>query len=219
MTNATLTSHMMPTNTALYNKNLAELMIVSPPRSGSAFLLKNLRNALVKVGATDPASIVGNGDSRILATCYLSELDSSVNTISIVRKPSDWILSLVSLRLFLESRTDVSAVLDEEIAAAETALQSYLDVDGDNVVFIKFEDVTFRFYKVARKVADIFGCETVEDHEEKFGPVVLAADTPMSPTTSTRLATYAAVASALATKNLSVVNGLYQSLLNKTITV
>lgn len=217
MTLSPQTSHTMPTHTTLFNKDLAELMIVSPPRSGSGFMLKNLRNALVKVGATNPASLPEGQDSRILATCYVSELDSSVNTISIVRKPSDWITSLVAFRLFLEARTDVSAILDEEIAAAEVALQTY--IDSDSVVFIKFEDAIFKFYNVTRKIAELFGCETKEDHEQSFGSVVLAKDTPLSPTTSTRLSTHASVVRELANKDLSVVNGLYQDLLSKTIAI
>jgi hypothetical protein len=217
MPEATMTSHVMPTNSILFDKNDAELLIVSPPRSGSGFLLENLRAALERLDGSD-IQRTGEDSSaynKIVCTRYVSELDATKNTISIIRKPSDWITSLVAARLFLEGRTDMSAVIDEEIAAASVALVEYNSFASDKIVFVKFEDVVFRFFRTARKIAEVFGYQTVEP----FGSVKLAKDSPLSPATSTKFPNYIAIANELKTRDLSTVNGLYEDLLAKTLQV
>lgn len=217
MTEVTMTSHMMPASTSLFHKNEAELLIVSPPRSGSAFMLTNLRGCLERLDGirNEDRDEETSGYNKIVATRFLSELDQTKNIISIVRKPSDWIASLVTARLFLEARTDVSALLDEEIAAAEVALQTYKDFDSDKIMFVKFEDVAFRLFRTVRKISETFNYPT----REPFDSAKMAKDSPLSPATSKRFPSYPGVATELATKDLSVVDSLYQDLLAKTVTV
>ena len=188
------------------------LLIVSPPRSGSGFAHVNMTKSLKSLSGPDGVEV---GSPDIFATNAVSALTSSTNIVSIVRNPSDWITSLVAQRAFLEGRSDFSNLLDEEISAAAVALQKYKDFNSNSIIFVKFEDVVFKFFRTLRVIAGQFGYAL----KDSLPKVVLRQGTVLSPKTSRNIAFYPQIVEAIKTKDLTTVNGLYQDLLAKTVTV
>jgi hypothetical protein len=198
-------SHVMPAGKMLISKSAAEVLIVSPPRSGLEFAQKNLRSILEDAL-----------EAKVLGTQYLSELDVDKKIISIVRKPSDWITSWAADILEHEPGRNLEAVVAREVAAAEVALQAYLNFESDNIIFVKFEDLVFKFAKLATAIAPSLGKSIASDYDR----IILSPEKSLlhNPT-STSLDHYPAVVEELAKHDLSAINALYTQLLARTVTI
>jgi hypothetical protein len=203
-TEINMSSHLMPKNREIPYGGV-ELMIVSPPRSGSLFLQVNIRNRFREQGGSEWEM------SKLYASRFVDQLSPNIDTITIVRKPSDWIASLVAQRASLEVRDDLSVIVAEEIVAAEEALALYKNFNSQKHIFINFEDATQKFEKTAAVISETFGIPLPEVSRPRV--VVPRADNILYRNSYTELPIHKDIKAEITKHDLSAVNALYQDLL------
>jgi hypothetical protein len=142
-----LTSHALPNGREIVTSSDTKLFIVGPPRTGKRFLSENM-HSLFRIGA--------------LHTPFLSELREERKIVSIVRNPSDWIVSLVTQRILFEPGRTAKELLDIEVPAAAVALAEYVNFAGNNITFIRHEDLFNNFSDTVKLVCSILNIDCPE---------------------------------------------------------
>lgn len=194
-----LTSHALEPNREYIPFKNTNFVVVGPPRTGKKFLVENTR--FYSDGAAEQHKL-------------FESLDKDRNTVFIVRNPKDWIVSLVTQRMKHEPGRSAKELLDVEVPAALHVLRQYAKFESDKLILIKYEDLMNKFQETLTAIFNRFGLTP-----KTFGPPRERRTDVYNFKTTTPFPEYREVSRQIESYDLTEINSLYKSMLDRTISV